>query len=100
MGGPAPSPSATRPPSWPPTAASPTTCSWAERPGADRTRLVWSLAAALHAEGIATLDLIGANTPSIAEYKRRLGAHLVPFVRATWHRPGVPRLVAAVRPLV
>jgi hypothetical protein len=69
-------------------------------PGADRTRLVWALAAHLHARGIATLDLTGANTPSIAEYKRRLGARLVPFVRATWHRPGLSRLVAAVRPLV
>ncbi|HYE58846.1 MAG TPA: hypothetical protein VD948_10080, partial [Rhodothermales bacterium] len=69
-------------------------------PGEDRTRLVWALAAHLHARGVHMLDLIGANTPSIAEYKRRLGAHLVPFVRATWHRPGLARLVAAVRPLV
>lgn len=69
-------------------------------PGPHHTRLVWALASALHAGGGDTLDLGGANTPSIAAHKRRLGAHLVPFVRATWHRPGVPRLVAALRPLV
>lgn len=62
--------------------------------------LVWSLATEAHARGHRWLDLVGANTPSIAEAKRRLGAVLVPYVRATWHRPGLARAVAALRPLV
>lgn len=62
-------------------------------------RLVWALAADAALAG-RVLDLIGANTPSIADAKRRLGATLVPYVRATWHRAGLARAVSALRPLV
>lgn len=68
--------------------------------GPGLARLVWAIAADVSARGHRVLDLIGANTPSIAEGKRRLGATLVPYVRATWHRPGLARMVAALRPLV
>ncbi len=62
-------------------------------------RLVWALCADAALAG-RVLDLVGANTPSIADAKRRLGATLVPYVRATWHRAGLARMVSALRPLV
>ncbi len=68
--------------------------------GPGLARLVWALAADASARGHHAIDLVGANTPAIAEGKRRLGATLVPYVRATWHRPGLTRMVAAIRPLV
>jgi hypothetical protein len=35
----------------------------------------------LRADGLAAFDFVGANTPSIAEFKRRLGPALVPYFR-------------------
>ncbi len=65
-----------------------------------RTSLLWSLMCSLFERGVTTYDLCGANTPSIAEFKRTMGADLAPYFRTTWHRPGLTRAVARVRPLV
>ena len=47
-----------------------------------------------------TVDLGGANTPRIAAFKHGFGLPLVSYVRATWHRPGLARALARLRPLV
>lgn len=65
-----------------------------------RTSLLWAMLCMLAERGVTTYDLCGANTPSIAEFKRTMGADLVPYIRTTWHRPGLARTVARVRPLV
>jgi hypothetical protein len=51
-------------------------------PGPAMTVLLAGLFERLQADGIARLDFAGANTPSIAEFKRRFGAELVSHVRA------------------
>ncbi|MEM1092987.1 MAG: GNAT family N-acetyltransferase [Bacteroidota bacterium] len=43
---------------------------------------VWSDA---RSRGLHTFDFIGANTPSIAEFKRRLGGRLVPYYHVAAH---------------
>jgi len=43
---------------------------------------VWSDA---QSRGLRTFDFIGANTPSIAEFKRRLGGRLVPYYHVAAH---------------
>jgi hypothetical protein len=53
------------------------------KPGASMTVLVGEMGDRLAELGISRLDMIGANTPSIAEFKRRLGGTLVPYFRAT-----------------
>ena len=47
-----------------------------------------------------TFDFFGANTPSLALFKKAFGGALTPFYRVAWHRPGLARLVAHLRPLV
>lgn len=51
-------------------------------PGAAMTVLLAEALERLRVEGVRHFDLVGANRPSIAEFKRRLGAHLVPYFRA------------------
>lgn len=51
------------------------------KPGAAMTVLLGLLLPQLHAEGIVRFDFIGANTPSIAEFKRRFSPHLTPYYR-------------------
>ena len=70
----------------------------ASRPGPAMTCLVGEACQALRAEGVTAFDLGGANTPSIAEFKRRLGASLVPYVRAVAARPRLLALHPALRP--
>lgn len=54
----------------------------------------------LHARAARGLDLAGANTPSIAEFKRRFGSALVPYFRLTCTPSRVLRaLEAAGRPV-
>ena len=50
-------------------------------PGPAMTVLLGSALEALRAAGIMTFDFVGANTPSIAEFKRRFGATLSPYYR-------------------
>jgi hypothetical protein len=52
------------------------------RPGPSMTVLLGKLCERLYEEGFSTLDLVGANTPSIAEFKRRFGSTLVPYHHA------------------
>ncbi|MEP0548504.1 MAG: GNAT family N-acetyltransferase [Rhodothermales bacterium] len=51
-------------------------------PGAAMTVLLGHVLPRLREEGVATFDFVGANTPSIAEFKRRFGSALVPYFRA------------------
>ncbi len=67
-------------------------------PGAAMTVLLGEAFARLHAEGVATFDFAGANTPSIAEFKRRFGGTLVPYFRARHTRPGPLRFLDRLRP--
>lgn len=48
---------------------------------------------------VAVFDLLGANTPPIAEFKRRLGAQLVQYWSATCDRSHASRAISAVRTL-
>ncbi len=49
-------------------------------PGPAMTVLMGYLQDDLHRQGIPVLDLMGANTPSIAEFKRRFGGELTPYL--------------------
>jgi hypothetical protein len=51
-------------------------------PGPAMTVLLGHVLGQLRADGVAWFDFAGANTPSIAEFKRRFGATLVPYFRA------------------
>ncbi len=52
------------------------------RPGGAMTVLLGHLLPALRDEGLLAFDFVGANTPSIAEFKRRFGAVLTPYYQA------------------
>ncbi len=56
-------------------------------PGPAMTVLADAVLARLAAEGVETFDWVGANTPSIAEFKRRFGPRLAPapIVRTVTH---------------
>jgi hypothetical protein len=60
-----------------------TACYWiaGSQPGAAMTVLLGTLLPQLHTEGLARFDFIGANTPSIAEFKRRFSPRLTPYYR-------------------
>jgi len=51
-------------------------------PGPAMTVLLAAALEALRDCGVGTFDFHGANTPSVAEFKRRLGGRLVPYFRA------------------
>lgn len=51
------------------------------RPGPGMTVLIGRTLVTLRQDGIRTFDFIGANTPSIAEFKRRFGPSLHEYVR-------------------
>ena len=50
-------------------------------PGPAMTVLIGELLEDLAAKGVAHLDFVGANTPGIAEFKRKFGSSLVPYYR-------------------
>jgi len=60
--------------------------------GPGMTVLLANLFERLLEEGVETFDFVGANTDSIAEFKRRFGGHLTTYFRAVW-RSG-PLIVA------
>ena len=62
-------------------------------PGPSMTVLIGRLLLELKAAGVDCFDFAGANTPSIAEFKRRFGATLTPYFAVT-RRPN--RLLGAV----
>lgn len=51
-------------------------------PGPGMTVLLASALPALHRDGMRAFDFVGANTPSIAEFKRRFGSRLVDYTGA------------------
>ena len=51
------------------------------RPGPARARLTYDVLLHLHDQDVRTYDFGGANTPSIAEFKRRFGGVLTPYYR-------------------
>ena len=51
------------------------------RPGSGMTVLIGEVLAHLFRSGVETFDFVGANTPSIAEFKRRFAGRLVPYFR-------------------
>lgn len=53
------------------------------KPGPGMTVLMAHVQDELHAAGIATLDLMGANTPGIAEFKRRFGGQHVTYAHVS-----------------
>ena len=71
----------------------------ASRPGPAMSVLLMELMALLHDEGFEYLDLVGANTPSIAEFKRSFAPRLTPYYRVERIGPAALRLLHAVRPL-
>jgi hypothetical protein len=58
-----------------------TACYWiaGSEPGAAMTVLLGHLLPLLRDEGFLSFDFVGANTPSIAEFKRKFGAVLSPY---------------------
>ncbi len=52
------------------------------QPGAAMTVLLGRLMPLLRDEGVTTFDFAGANTPTIAEFKRRFGGVLTPYYTA------------------
>jgi len=52
-------------------------------PGPSMTVLIGKILPVLGHDGISILDFVGANTPSIAEFKRRFSPRLVPYYVAT-----------------
>lgn len=53
-------------------------------PGPAMTVLLAELLVSLHADGYVAFDFVGANTPSIAEFKRRFGGALLPYHSLLW----------------
>lgn len=53
-------------------------------PGGAMTVLLGELWPLLAGEGYTTFDFVGANTPSIAEFKRRFGPDLISYYRLEW----------------
>ena len=62
-------------------------------PGPAMTVLLGNMLPALQSAGFETFDFVGANTPGIAEFKRRFGAILTPYYAVT-HTPN--RLLATL----
>ena len=69
------------------------------KPGPAMTVLLSSAMERLAARGATVFDLVGANTPPIAEFKRRLGAQLVQYWSATIDSSPLARAAAAARVL-
>jgi len=56
------------------------------RRGAAMTVLLANVLPDLASSGTQLFDFVGANTASIAEFKRKFGGQLTTYFRATWHR--------------
>ena len=67
-------------------------------PGPAMAVLVGHATDVLRARGVRRVHFGGANTPSVAEFKRNFGWHLVPVVRARWVGPRWLRALDALRP--
>ncbi len=74
-----------------------TACYWlaGSIPGPAMTVLLGNVLAQLDAEGYTLFDFVGANTPSIAEFKRRFGGQRIPYTRLTHTQSPLARWWAA-----
>jgi hypothetical protein len=72
---------------------------WAagSRPGPGMTVLLAHALETLRAEGVRHFDFAGANTPSIAEFKRKLGPTLVPYFQTRLNTRPELRLLDRLR---
>jgi hypothetical protein len=68
------------------------------RPGPAMNVLLAAVLARLAADGLRHFDLGGANTPSIAEFKRKFGGRLVPYFHARIVPHPALRLLDRLRP--
>jgi hypothetical protein len=66
-------------------------------PGPAMTVLIGKLMDELSSEGFEFFDLVGANTPSVAEFKRRLNPVLIPYYRVRHIRPRFLRIFLSLR---
>lgn len=67
------------------------------RPGPGMTVLLGHVLRDLQASDVGTFDFVGANTPSVAEFKRRFGPELIPYYRIAHTRALGLRLLNLVR---
>lgn len=76
-------------------------CYWmaGSKPGPAATLLLGHLLTRLCDEGVARLDFVGANTPSIAEFKRKFGSELATYYRVHRAVGLLPSLRALIRRL-
>lgn len=66
-------------------------------PGPGMTVLIGSMLPELKREGITMLDFVGANTPAIAEFKRRFNPKLTPYFRVRYTRSRLLRVLQSAR---
>ncbi len=66
-------------------------------PGPSMTVLLGKMLPRLHAYGVDAFDLMGANTPGIAEFKRRFGARLTPYYRIGFCKKPMLQWLAGLR---
>ncbi len=66
-------------------------------PGASMTVLLGKLLSDLREKGLSSFDFVGANTPQIAEFKRRFGPALTPYYRIGKISALLPRLFPTFR---
>ncbi len=66
-------------------------------PGPAMTVIIGSAIEHLRDAGIRTFDLLGANSPGIAEFKRRFGPQLVQYLRLTLDRSRILSLLVGFR---
>jgi len=62
--------------------------------------LVWHIIQKLAEDGINEFDFLGANTPTIAEFKRQFGGDLRIYFEAKWYRWKWIRMVERVNELI
>jgi hypothetical protein len=67
------------------------------RPGPAMTVLLGVILRQLQQDGLHVFDFVGANTPSIAEFKRKFGSVLVPYFHLETTSPIVLRALGAIR---
>ncbi len=66
------------------------------KPGPAMTVMIGELVHCLAAGGIETFDFVGANTPAIAEFKRRFNPDLIPYYRVRGIRSRALRIFSAL----
>ena len=74
--------------------------SGAARPGSAMTVLTHLVCERLYADGVRSVDLVGANLPSVAEFKRAFGLPLVLQFRVTRVARPELRALGLIRPVV